>query len=72
MLDKIEKITFGIRYRRSFKVNDISGDTTGFETESNQILLISASGAETLPHTTKLHSADLLLDRVRQLVGEKP
>ena len=45
-------------------VNDISGDTTGFETESNQILLISASGAETLPHTTKLHSADLLLDRV--------
>ncbi len=53
-------------------VNDISGDTTGFEVEFNQILVISASGAETLPHTTKLHSADLLLDRVLQLLSKKP
>lgn len=49
-------------------VNDISGDSTGFEVESNQILLISAAGTETLPHTSKLHSADLLLDRIKLLL----
>ncbi|MFH0783687.1 MAG: bifunctional phosphopantothenoylcysteine decarboxylase/phosphopantothenate--cysteine ligase CoaBC [Pseudomonadota bacterium] len=53
-------------------VNDISGKFTGFETESNQLLLISASGSETLPHTSKLHSADLLLDRVQQLLCLNP
>jgi phosphopantothenoylcysteine decarboxylase / phosphopantothenate---cysteine ligase len=51
-------------------VNDISGDSTGFEGESNQILVISASGAEMLPHTSKLHSADLLLDRVHLFLGK--
>ncbi len=53
-------------------VNDISGESTGFETESNQLLVISPSGAETLPHTSKLHSADLLLDRIQQLVSRNP
>ncbi len=53
-------------------VNDISGDTTGFETESNQILVISTTGEETLPHTSKLHSAELLLDRVQLLLSKKP
>jgi phosphopantothenoylcysteine decarboxylase/phosphopantothenate--cysteine ligase len=52
-------------------VNDISGDSTGFEVESNQILVISAIGAEMLPHTSKLHSADLLLDRVHLLLNKK-
>ena len=52
-------------------VNDISGKSTGFETETNQILVISASGAETLPHTSKFHSADLLLDRIRRFIDEK-
>jgi phosphopantothenoylcysteine decarboxylase / phosphopantothenate---cysteine ligase len=49
-------------------VNDIGGDLTGFEVGSNQLTLISASATEILPHTSKLHSADLLLDRVRQLL----
>ena len=49
-------------------VNDISGDTTGFEVDSNQLMVISATGMETLPHTTKLHSANLLLDRIRGLI----
>lgn len=49
-------------------VNDISGDSTGFETESNQVLLISASGAESLPYTSKLHTADLIWDRVVSLL----
>jgi phosphopantothenoylcysteine decarboxylase/phosphopantothenate--cysteine ligase len=45
-------------------VNDISGTDTGFESESNQVVLISATGIETLPHTSKLHTADLIWDRI--------
>jgi len=51
-------------------VNDISGESTGFEVDSNQLMVISATGMETLPHTTKLHSANLLLDRVRTLIPD--
>ncbi len=50
-------------------VNDISGNSTGFETESNQIHLVSEAGVETLPHTSKLHTADLLLDRIIPLLS---
>jgi phosphopantothenoylcysteine decarboxylase/phosphopantothenate--cysteine ligase len=49
-------------------VNDISGDSIGFEAETNQVLLISASGTELLPYTSKLHTADLILDRVVSLL----
>jgi phosphopantothenoylcysteine decarboxylase / phosphopantothenate---cysteine ligase len=49
-------------------VNDISGENTGFEAESNQLLVISAEGADTMPHTSKLHCADLLLDKIRHLL----
>jgi phosphopantothenoylcysteine decarboxylase/phosphopantothenate--cysteine ligase len=52
-------------------VNDISGDSTGFEVDSNQVLLIGASGAESLPYTSKLHTADLILDRVTALLVEQ-
>lgn len=52
-------------------VNDISGDSTGFEVESNQVLLIGTSGTESLPYTSKLHTADLILDRVVSLLLEK-
>jgi phosphopantothenoylcysteine decarboxylase/phosphopantothenate--cysteine ligase len=53
-------------------VNDISGETTGFEAESNQLLLISATGVESLPHTSKLHCAEMLLDRVLQCFKNRP
>lgn len=49
-------------------VNDISSDSTGFEVDSNQVLLIGANGAEALPYTSKLHTADLILDRVVSLL----
>ncbi len=52
-------------------VNDISGENTGFEVESNQVLLIGASGSESLPYTSKLHTADLILDRVASLLLAK-
>jgi len=49
-------------------VNDISGESTGFESETNQVLLISKNGSETLPFTSKLHTADLILDRISSLL----
>lgn len=48
-------------------VNDISSDSTGFEVDSNQVLLIGANGAEPLPFTSKLHTADLIWDSVVSL-----
>lgn len=45
-------------------VNDISGSSTGFEADTNQILLISRGSEELLPHTSKLHASNLILDRV--------
>lgn len=50
-------------------INDISGAQTGFESESNQLHLLSATGVESLPHTSKLHCADLLLDRILPRLG---
>lgn len=49
-------------------VNDISGESTGFEVETNQVLLISATGTEILPHTSKTHTADLLWERISSLL----
>jgi phosphopantothenoylcysteine decarboxylase/phosphopantothenate--cysteine ligase len=52
-------------------VNNISDDSTGFEVESNQVLLIGVSGVESLPYTSKLHTADLIWDRVVSLLSAK-
>jgi phosphopantothenoylcysteine decarboxylase/phosphopantothenate--cysteine ligase len=52
-------------------VNNISDVNTGFEVENNQILLIGASGTESLPYTSKLHTADLIWDRIVSLLSEK-
>ena len=52
-------------------VNDISGENTGFEVEGNQLLLISPSGTEMLPHTSKLHAADLLWERIASMLLAK-
>ena len=50
-------------------VNDIGSDSTGFEVESNQVLLIGRTGSELLPYTSKLHTADLILDRIVSLLA---
>ena len=52
-------------------VNDISGDSTGFEVENNQVLLIGVSGTISLPYTSKLHTADLIWDRIVSLLVEQ-
>lgn len=45
-------------------VNNIKSDATGFEVDSNQVLLVTPDGSESLPFTSKDHTADLILDRV--------
>lgn len=52
-------------------INDIGRPDSGFESETNQLHLLSAQGVETLPHTSKLHCANLLLDRLRGLLDSK-
>ncbi len=45
-------------------VNDIRGENTGFESDTNQVHLISKNTEESLPFTSKIHTAHLILDRV--------
>lgn len=52
-------------------VNDIGGENTGFEVDTNQVLLISATGEEFLPYTSKQHTADLIWDRLEVQLNEK-
>lgn len=52
-------------------VNDISSENAGFEVESNQVLLLGASLAESLPYTSKQHTADLIWDRIVSLLPVK-
>lgn len=52
-------------------VNDIGATNTGFEAETNQLLLIDADGKEQLPLTSKIACADLLWDRVCSLRKHK-
>jgi phosphopantothenoylcysteine decarboxylase/phosphopantothenate--cysteine ligase len=49
-------------------VNDIGGEHTGFESETNQIYLLDKQGEEILPFTSKLHTADMILDRVLKIL----
>lgn len=55
-------------------VNDISEKQSGFEVDTNQVILLDQNSSITLPHTTKLETADLILDKVLELrrkVGSK-
>ncbi|WP_136808497.1 bifunctional phosphopantothenoylcysteine decarboxylase/phosphopantothenate--cysteine ligase CoaBC [Desulfosediminicola flagellatus] len=45
-------------------VNNIKSDSTGFEVDNNQLLLLTADGSENLPLVSKERIADMLLDRV--------
>jgi len=45
-------------------VNNICSPDSGFEADSNQILLIDDNDATLLPMTSKEHAADLLWDRI--------
>jgi phosphopantothenoylcysteine decarboxylase/phosphopantothenate--cysteine ligase len=48
-------------------VNNIAGAETGFEVDTNQVILLDRRGSTILPHTSKIHTADLILDKVLEL-----
>ena len=50
-------------------VNNICAENTGFECDSNQILLIDRDQARLLPMTGKEQTADLIWDRVVEQIG---
>jgi phosphopantothenoylcysteine decarboxylase/phosphopantothenate--cysteine ligase len=52
-------------------VNDISTASSGFEVDTNKVLLIDRSGEQQLPLTSKDGTANLILDRVVTLLEEK-
>jgi phosphopantothenoylcysteine decarboxylase/phosphopantothenate--cysteine ligase len=52
--------------------NDISAPGSGFDVETNQALLVSREGSETLPLLTKVEVAGIVLDRVEQLLAGRP
>ncbi|WP_419174960.1 bifunctional phosphopantothenoylcysteine decarboxylase/phosphopantothenate--cysteine ligase CoaBC [Desulfosediminicola sp.] len=49
-------------------VNNINSDSTGFEADSNQLLLITHESSEKLPFASKDRTADLLLNKVLELM----
>ncbi|MBU1232467.1 MAG: bifunctional phosphopantothenoylcysteine decarboxylase/phosphopantothenate--cysteine ligase CoaBC [Proteobacteria bacterium] len=52
-------------------INDISGEHTGFEVDTNKVILFDRHGFSDLPLTSKEETADLILDRVIKLLIEK-
>jgi len=52
-------------------VNDIRSDSTGFEADTNQLMLIGRNGSENLPFASKEQTANLLLDRVVRMLAER-
>ncbi len=48
-------------------INDIGGEDTGFETDTNQVTLLDTNGFTELPLTSKEETAALILDRIVQL-----
>lgn len=52
-------------------INDISGENTGFATDTNQVTLLDAKGFTDLPLTSKEDTADYILDRISKMLREK-
>lgn len=52
-------------------INDISGNNTGFEADTNQVTLLDDSGYTGLPLTSKEQTANLILDRILSLLSTK-
>lgn len=52
-------------------INDISASNTGFESDTNQLFVLSKDGMTKLPLTSKEKTAHLLLDHVQILVTKR-
>jgi phosphopantothenoylcysteine decarboxylase/phosphopantothenate--cysteine ligase len=49
--------------------NDVSAAGSGFDVDTNQVVLVTAAGAEPLPLLTKADVAAVVLDRVERLLA---
>lgn len=52
-------------------INDISASNTGFESDTNQLFVLSHDKMTPLPLTTKEKTANLLLDQIQNLVSKR-
>ena len=52
--------------------NDISAPGSGFDVPTNQVVIVSADGAEPLPLLTKIEVAGIVLDRIERLLAAVP
>ena len=52
--------------------NDIAAPGSGFDVTTNQVVLVSADGAEPLPMLTKVEVAGIVLDRIERLLAAVP
>ena len=52
--------------------NDISAPGSGFDVTTNQVVIVSADGAEPLPLLTKVEVAGIVLDRIERLLAAVP
>ncbi len=52
-------------------INDISRKNTGFESDTNQVTLLDHSGFTELPLVSKDETADLILDRIVELLHNR-
>ena len=52
-------------------INDIAGNNTGFEVDTNEVTLLDSSGFTELPLSSKEKTANLILDRVVSLLHQK-
>jgi phosphopantothenoylcysteine decarboxylase/phosphopantothenate--cysteine ligase len=51
--------------------NDVSRPDAGFDVDTNEVTIVDAAGAETVPLTSKTRIAAHLLDRVEALLGSR-
>jgi phosphopantothenoylcysteine decarboxylase/phosphopantothenate--cysteine ligase len=52
--------------------NDITAEDAGFATDTNRVTLVGASGgSEELPLMTKSEVAEIVVERIEELLGEK-
>ena len=52
-------------------VNDISRGNTGFDVDTNQVILVDRSGSQSLPFLSKEQTADRIWDHVKTMVPGK-
>ena len=72
--DPVVRATRKLRSKRLDLIvaNDVAAPGSGFDVETNQVTVISAEGAESLPLMSKDEVAAVLLDRIEQRLADQP